>query len=283
MPYLRPHTLDAALARLAERPRRVLCGATDCFAAPALVPGRHEWVDISGIDALRGIVRQGGVVRIGAATTWEAITQAAWLPVALRDAAAGVGSRQIRVQGTIGGNLCHASPVADGLPPLLSLDANVELASVRGVRHLPLHDFVLGSHRTALMADELLMAVTFPLPAASERTAFVKCTNRDGMVLAVVSAAVRLRMADDDTLAIAAISIGGASEVPLRMPALEAALAGRPRRELDATVADASLAALSPIDDCRATAVHRMDLARLALARAISHCIEESAHDDSAH
>lgn len=282
MLYLRPHTIDAALARLAERPRRVLCGATDCFAAPALVPGRHEWVDISGIDALRGIARQGGIVRIGAATTWETIVQAAWLPVALRDAAVGVGSRQIRVQGTIGGNLCHASPVADGVPPLLALDAWVELASARGVRQLPLRDFVLGSHRTALMADELLVAVTFALPAAPERTAFVKCTNRDGMALAVVSTAVRLRMADDGTLTSAAIAVGGASEVPLRMPALEAALAGRPRHELAAVVADASLAALSPIDDCRATAVHRIDLARLAIARAISHCIEESAHDDSA-
>ncbi|PLP97255.1 FAD binding domain-containing protein [Cupriavidus pauculus] len=282
MHYLRPHTIDAALARLAERPRRVLCGATDCFAAPALVPGRHEWVDISSIDALRGIARHDGIVRIGAATPWETIVQSTWLPVALRDAAAGVGSRQIRVQGTLGGNLCHGSPVADGMPPLLALDAEVELASLRGVRRLPLRDFVLGSHRTALAADELLVAVTFALPAVPARTAFVKCTNRDGMALAVVSAAVRVRMADDDTLASAAIAVGGASEVPLRMTALEAALVGRPRRELAAVVADASLTVLSPIDDCRATAVHRIDLARLAIARAVGQCLQESARDDSA-
>ncbi|WP_066740224.1 xanthine dehydrogenase family protein subunit M [Cupriavidus sp. D384] len=281
MHYLRPHTIDAALTRLAERPRRVLCGATDCFAAPALVPGRHEWVDISGIDALRGIARHGGGVRMGAATTWEAIVQATWLPVALRDAAASIGSRQIRVQGTVGGNLCHGSPVADGVPPLLALDAEVELASVRGVRRLPLRDFVLGGHRTVLAADELLVAVAFALPAVTERTAFVKYTNRDGMALAVVSAAVRLRMADDGTLASAAIVVGGASAVPLRMASLEASLAGRPRCELAAVVADASLAVLSPIDDCRATAAHRIDLARLAIARAVGHCIEESGHDDS--
>lgn len=277
MQYLRPHTIDAALARLAERPRRVLCGATDCFAVPALVPGRHEWLDISSIDALRGIARHDGIVRIGAATTWDAVVQCTWLPVALRDAAAGVGSRQIRIQGTLGGNLCHGSPVADGVPPLLALDAEVELASVRGVRRLPLRDFALGSHRTALAADELLVAVTFAQPAERERTAFVKCTNRDGMALAVVSAAVRLRMADDDTLASAAIAVGGASAVPLRMTTLEASLAGRPRRELAGAVARASLAGLSPIDDCRATAVHRIDMARLAIARAAGHCIGEPA------
>lgn len=282
MHYLRPHTVEAALAGLAERPRRIVCGATDCFAQPALVPARYEWMDISGIDALRGIACHDGTVRIGAATTWQAIAQTAWLPVALREAAAGVGSRQIRIQGTIGGNLCHASPVADGVPPLLVLGATVELASVRGVRRMPLGDFLLDRYRTALAPDELLVAITFRQSGEHDHTAFMKCTNRDGMALAVVSAAVHLRMASGDTLVEASVAVGGASPVPLRLPALETALAGRAVSELASVIEAASLTALTPIDDCRATAAHRLHLARLAITRAVNLCIEESGHDAAA-
>jgi len=165
MDYFRAPTVQEALAKLAEEPRRrVICGATDAFADISLVPARSAWVDISRIDALRRIERCDGWARIGAASSWESIARTAWLPAALRDAAAAVGSLQIRLQGSIGGNLCHASPVADGVPPLLSLDAQVELASVRGVRRLPLQEFLLGSGRIALKADELLVAVLFALP-----------------------------------------------------------------------------------------------------------------------
>lgn len=283
MDYFRAPTVQEALAKLAEEPRRrVICGATDAFADISLVPARSAWVDISRIDALRRIERCDGWARIGAASSWESIARTAWLPAALRDAAAAVGSLQIRLQGSIGGNLCHASPVADGVPPLLSLDAQVELASVRGVRRLPLQEFLLGSGRIALKADELLVAVLFALPSEADRTAFVKCTNRDGSALAVVSAAVRLRMSAVNTIEAAAVAVGGASEVPLRMPALEASLQGRRAEALRDVIEGASLAALTPIDDCRATAVHRTHLARIGIMRALTHCIEEAAHGVSA-
>jgi CO/xanthine dehydrogenase FAD-binding subunit len=283
MNYLRAHTLDEALETLAGVPApRVVCGATDAFADIALVPSRSAWVDISRIDALRGIEQRDGVVRIGAANTWERIAQTPWLPAVLTEAAACVGARQIRVQGTIGGNLCHASPVADGVPPLLALDARVELASVRGTRRLPLAEFLLGSHRTALEADELLVAVLFAQPRAHDRTSFVKCTNRDGQAIAVVSAAAHLRMSADGTIEAAAVAVGGASEVALRLSALEATLAGRRCEHLADAVGAASVAELSPIDDCRATAPHRLHLAQLAVARAFNACIEENARGASA-
>jgi len=277
MNYLRPRSVDAAVAQLAARPARVVCGATDCFADPALVPGGVEWIDITGIETLRGMTCHDGVARIGAAVTWEAIAQTAWMPVALRDAAAGVGSRQIRVQGTLGGNLCHASPLADGAPPLLALDAEVELASVRGVRRMPLRDFLLGRRRTALASDELLVDIVFTLPGERHRTAFVKCTNRDGMALAVVSAAVHLCMRHDATVESAAICVGGASDVPLRIHGLETALTRQHGRELAGIIGGAALAELSPIDDVRATAAHRIDLSRLAIQRAVRFCLEEFA------
>jgi CO/xanthine dehydrogenase FAD-binding subunit len=282
MNYFRAQTIEEVLDRLARHPRpRIVCGATDAFADAGLVPASSEWVDISRIDALRGIERRDGVARIGAASTWEAIARTAWLPVALTEAAASVGSRQIRVQGTLGGNLCHASPVADGVPPLLALDAHVELASMRGLRRLSLADFLRGSRQTALSPDELLVAISFALPCAEDRTAFIKCTNRDGAAIAVVSAAVRLRVSAGDTLEAAAVAVGGASAIALRMRALEVSLSGRRRADVAGAIRAASLAELSPIDDCRATASHRIYLARLAVLRAFRCCIEESANGAS--
>ncbi|RQR49557.1 molybdopterin dehydrogenase [Burkholderia sp. Bp9140] len=282
MNYLRANTIEEVLFALAAQPRpRIVCGATDAFADIGLVPARSAWVDISRVDALRCIEQCGGLTRIGAASTWETIARTAWLPAALTAAAATVGPRQIRVQGTIGGNVCHASPVADGIPALLALDACVELASVRGVRRLPLAEFLPGSRQTALHPDELLVAVRFEQPRAHERTSFVKCTNRDGAALAVVSAAARLRLRADGTLEAAAVAVGGASGVARRMRVLEAALAGKRCGELAGVIAAAPLAELSPVDDCRATALHRIHLARLAITRAFTCCIQENAHGAS--
>ncbi len=286
MSYLRARTLDEVLGVLAQPgQRRIVCGATDVYADAALVPANCAWVDISGIDALRGIERRDDTIRVGAACTWEAIAQEGGLPRALTQAAASVGSRPIRIQGTIGGNLCHASPVADGIPPLLALGAYVELASVRGVRRLPLSEFLLGGRRTALCADEVLVAVAFALPrsASVHRTAFVKCANRDGSALAVVSAAVSLYLSEQQTIDAAAVAVGGASKVALRTYSLEALLMGRRFgfEVLTDCVETASFEELSPIDDCRATASHRMHLARVAVRHAIGCCIEEGAHGAS--
>ncbi|MDR0246301.1 MAG: FAD binding domain-containing protein [Burkholderia sp.] len=282
MNYLRANTIEDVLGRLAAQPRpRIVCGATDVFADSGLVPARSAWLDISRVDALRGIEQRGGMIRIGAATPWDVIVRATGLPAALTAAAASVGPRQIRVQGTIGGNVCHASPVADGIPALLALDASVELASLRGVRRVPVAGFVLGSRRTALQADELLVAVLLAPRRVQDRTSFVKCTNRDGAAIAVVSAAVHLHVGADGRVAAAAVAVGGASGMALRLPALEAALAGRRCDELAGVIDAHPLAELSPIDDCRATALHRIHLARLAVTRAFTCCIEENARGAS--
>ncbi|OED18984.1 molybdopterin dehydrogenase [Burkholderia sp. A2] len=282
MNYVRAHTLDEVLGALAAQPRpRIVCGATDAFADIGLVPARSAWLDISRVDALRGIELNNGVARIGAAATWDTIARTTWLPVALTDAAASIGPRQIRVQGTIGGNVCHASAVADGIPALLALDASVELASVRGMRRLPLAEFLLGNHRTALDADELLVALLFARPRAHARTSFIKCTNRDGAAIAVVSAAAQLRVGAAGAIEAAAVAVGGASAVARRMQVLENALTGRRRDELAGVLATSPLDELSPADDCRATALHRLHLARLAITRAFTCCIEENARGAS--
>jgi CO/xanthine dehydrogenase FAD-binding subunit len=318
MNYLHAPSLDEALAALGRHPRRVICGGTDAYADPSGRASADGWLDISRLAELRGIEVRDGMLRIGAATTWDEIDRAPQQPAALglhdslhgslhdsppdslpnslREAARQIGSRQIRVAGSIGGNLCHAAPAADGVPPLLTLDARVELASTRGVRQLPLDQFLLGRRRTALQADELLTAVLIPalvpalapapvparVPAhvpshvATERTAFIKCANRDGTALAVVSAAVRLRWNDSGVLSRAHIAIGSASEVPVRLRGLEMVLEGARPESLSRLIRETPNPELSPIDDVRGSASLRRHLARIAVERACARCAKEA-------
>jgi len=272
MNYLRARSLDDALAALARGPRRIVCGATDAYAQGGGAVSGAPWLDISGIDALRGITASGSTLRIGAAVTWDCIDQCDQVPAALREAARTVGSRQIRWRGSLGGNLCHASPVADGIPPLLALEARVELASSRGRRQLPLSEFVLGRQRTALLADELLVGILVELPGPAERTAFIKLAQRDASAIAVVAAAVRLRWRDDQTLASAVIAVGGASEVALRLRGLESLLEGAPREAIAPLIAEAPMPELSPVDDRRGSAALRHHWTRVAVRRACARC-----------
>ena len=164
---VRPESLAEATSLLAARDYTILSGGTDVF--PALVdrPPPAAMLDVSHLPEIRGISRRDGAIRIGGATTWSEII-AAPLPRAfdaLKAAAREVGSVQIQNRGTIAGNLCNASPAADGVPPLLALDAEVELVSSCGTRRLALADFILGNRRTALAPDEILSAILVPEPA----------------------------------------------------------------------------------------------------------------------
>ncbi len=195
--YWRPATLDEALRIRAETGARALAGATDILPARANAatwdaPPDEDWLDLSALQALRGVAREGGTWRIGALTTWAALRDDDALPPglrALRQAAAQVGGRQVQARGTLGGNLCNASPAADGVPPLLLLEASVELASQRGVRVLPLRGFILGNRRTALAADEVLAAVLVPAERAAVPSAFAKLGARAHLVISIAMVA----------------------------------------------------------------------------------------------
>ena len=214
-----------------------------------------------------------GHLRIGACTPWAAIRDAALPPAcdALRAAAAEVGGRQIQTAGTIGGNLCNASPAADGVPPLLALDAEVELAAATGRRRLPLAAFLRDVRLTARRPDEILTAVLLPEAALAGRSAFLKLGARAYLVISIAMVAVRLAVADGRVTA-AALAVGACGPVATRLPAIEARLIGAPA---DARLADRIAtaevaAALRPIDDIRATAAYRAEAAAELLRRAVS-------------
>ncbi|MFQ3623573.1 MAG: FAD binding domain-containing protein [Acetobacteraceae bacterium] len=268
--YLRPGTLDEALAALAAAPRTVLAGGTDHYPARVGRSVEEELVDVTAIGELRGVGTTETGWRFGAATTWTELIGAELPPLfdGLKAAAREVGGLQIQNTGTLGGNLCNASPAADGTPNWLALGAEVELASASGTRRLPVERFVLGNRRTARRADELVVAIHVPRPRGPARGTFRKLGARRYLVIGIVSVAAVAEFAPDGTIATARIAVGAASPAPVRLAALEARLAGA--RPDPALVREDDLAALSPIDDVRGTADYRRDAARTLVRRALA-------------
>jgi len=272
MRYARPRSIDEALHLMAERPWRVLAGGTDFYPSQGTRPVRDDVLDIGALDGLRGLSRTDGYLVIGARTTWSDVVQADLHPGldALKLAAREVGSVQIQNAGTVAGNLCNASPAADGVPPLLAVDAEVELSSLRGVRHLKLADFLQGNRKTARGVDELVTAIRIPDGALQGRSHFAKLGARRYLVISIAMVAVRLIFDDAGRIAHAAVAVGACSAVAQRLGDLEHALIGAAgEAEIDAIVRNADLAALSPIDDVRASADYRRAAARETVRRTL--------------
>ena len=273
MSYLAPRSLGEALEALGSGGVRVLAGGTDLYPALRDRPVTFPVLDIGRIAELRGIARTAdGGWRIGAATTWTDVINAA-LPDAfdgLKAAAREVGSIQIQNAGTVGGNLCNASPAADGVPPLLTLDAAVELASVRGNRVLPLAEFVTGVRTTARQPDELLTAVLVPPQPEAACAAFRKLGSRRYLVISIAMVATLVVADATGRIADARIAVGACSPVARRLPALERTLRGQPVAAAAAQVRPEHLAPLAPIDDVRASAAYRLHAVAVLLRRALS-------------
>ena len=192
--YLRPTTLSEAVHSLAASGGNILSGGTDFFPALGERAITGTVVDISGVGELRGIALEQGYVRIGGLTTWTQLI-AAPLPRcfdALKAAAREIGSVQIQNRGTVAGNLCNASPAADSVPPLLALDAEVELVSSAGTRRVPLADFITGNRKTARQPDEILSNVLVPRAVDNAASVFLKLGARRYLVISIAMVAVVL-------------------------------------------------------------------------------------------
>jgi CO/xanthine dehydrogenase FAD-binding subunit len=249
-----------------------LCGGTDVFPAHAGRAVTRPVVDLSGIAALKGITETPEGFRFGAATSWSMIAKATLPPAfdALKSAAREVGSIQIQNRGSLGGNLCNASPAADGVPPLLALDASVELAARDGRRMLALSSFITGYRSTALRQGEIVTAVIVPKPMANARSAFVKLGARRYLVISILVAAAVIEKDEAGRIVKAAVAVGAASPVAQRLAELEQELRGAgPGERPSACVAAHHLAGLSPISDVRASDAYRREAAIALVGEAL--------------
>jgi CO/xanthine dehydrogenase FAD-binding subunit len=253
---LTPGSLEEALASKAERPDAVpIQGGTDVMVELNFDRARPPaLLNLNEVAELRGWSRDNGTLRLGSGLTYTEAMELREPLRALAEASRTVGGPQIRNRGTIGGNLGTASPAGDALPPLLVYGAEVELASERGERTVPLRDFIVGPKRNALEGDELILAVR--LPAPGPRQTFMKVGPRNAMVIAVVSLALLVDGGE------ARASFGSAGPVP-------GLVTGPVDDDLPERVAEAA----SPIDDVRGSARYRRHALRVLTQRALDRCL----------
>ena len=274
--YLRPQSMNEALSYLAETRATIAAGCTDLFAATGRRDLTGPVLDVTAIEGLRGITASGAGLSFGAATTWGDVIRADLPPAfdMLKEAAREVGSVQIQNAGTIAGNICNASPAADGVPCLVALDAQVTLASQSGTRVLPLAGFLTGPRQTDLRADEMVVSIDVPGSAMSGRSRFLKLGARRYLVISIAMVAVRLTV-EAGKVRDVAIGVGACGPVARRMAALEEALLGRSVGDMDMDMRDLVTEgmvapALAPIDDIRAAAGYRTHAAVELIRRALA-------------
>ena len=277
--YLQPKTLDDALTALAAKPYVLLAGGTDLYPARVGRPFDDDVLDISRLDSLHGISEQDDHFRIGALTSWTELIAADLPPIfdGLKLAAREVGGIQIQNAGTIAGNICNASPAADGVPPLLTLNAELELAASRGTSIVPVEKFIINNRQTRRAQDEIVTAIRVPRPANATTSTFLKLGARRYLVISIAMVAAVLERAEDGSVAAIRIAVGSCSAKAQRLRLLERALIGQPVSPALAAIAEPShLSRLAPIDDVRGTAEYRLDAALTLVRRALTRLGEGS-------
>ncbi len=273
MRYFAPIELQDAIRLRQETGFPILAGGTDLYPSMENGAAIDGVIDITRIEALRGPIRYDtDALVIPALTTWSELIGAELPPqfTCVKQAAAEVGGRQIQNAGTVGGNICNASPAADGVTALLALDSSVVLEGMRGERCMPLAAFIHGNRRIALSRDEVVTAVRVPILSGRHASTFKKLGARRYLVISIVMAAVLIEFDEHARVRKVGVAIGACADRVLRLPAVEQSLLG-----LDAAAVarfelpDAAFAPITPIDDIRGTAVYRRHAAKALVKEAL--------------
>ncbi|HKI99711.1 MAG TPA: xanthine dehydrogenase family protein subunit M [bacterium] len=274
--YHAPGTVAEAVALMRADPAhsRYLAGGTDLYLAlEHRLPDVHTVIDLKQIPELDGIgVGPGTAWRIGALTRMADIEHHPDLRArfpALCAAAAVVGGPPVRNRATLGGNLCNASPAADTATPLLALAATVSVADGDSEHSLPLAELARGPRETTLAPGAIVTAIGLPAPAPRSGNAFARLT-RSAMDIALVNAAAAVVLDEDGRAESVTVALGAVGPTVILVSELDAALAGKPLDDeaLDEVRAQAEAAA-RPIDDVRASAGYRAEMAGVLAARAV--------------
>ncbi len=273
MAYYVPTTCEEAYKVLSEMDCKIIAGCTDFF--PSLKSGERpeNLLDISRIETLRGVSQQRNGWRIGAAATWSDLI-ATPLPPAfdgLKLAAREIGSVQIQNAATVVGNICNASPAADGIPPLLTLDAILEIGRIDGQRRTPLEEFVTDSRKIDLAPDELVTAIIIPNLDLEMQSNFFKLGSRTYLVISIVMVAIAIVMREK-IITDLRVAVGSCSPTSVRLPAVEKFLTGQSLDAVKAMQFPLNLfKRLSPISDIRASKEYRLTVVPELCRRLILH------------
>jgi CO/xanthine dehydrogenase FAD-binding subunit len=270
-PVVSPSSLAEAYAYLDAGSYRPIAGGTDVMVQleADVADPPAAMLDLWGLDELRGVRYDGYEVSIGALATYTELRASpvirANLP-ALEEAAATVGAAQIQNRGTIGGNICNASPAGDTLPVLLAVDATFDAGSSAGVRPIPANEFWTGYRETALRDDELLLRIRFGVER-SRRTRFRKVGTRAAQAISKVVVALSYRQ-DGDVWRDVRLALGSVAATTVRATRTEAVLEGQAPSDALAEEAAATLAdEIQPIEDVRSTAEYRRSVSARVVHR----------------
>jgi carbon-monoxide dehydrogenase medium subunit len=271
--YAEPRTVEEALSLLdgSEEKTRVVAGGTDLLVQMKMgkiVLG--HLVSLARIPGLRYLIVDRGL-RIGALTSFRQIEKEAVIRekyTALYEAARSVTSVQIKHMGTLGGNLCNASPAADSAPALLVLAAEVKLATRKGERQVPVDQFFAGPGETILTTNELLIEVEVPEVLPGTGSAFLKM-GRISADLAKVSVAAMI-VREGEVIQGCRIAMGSVAKTPLRMLETERVLIGKEwNDDLIDRAGDHASQEIEPITDIRSTAGYRRELTKVLVRDAL--------------
>lgn len=262
---LRPTTIDDALTRLADPAVHPIAGGTDLLLDLARGgPGSDvELLDLNGIAELRGITVTADRVTLGALTTHNEVVahpELRRVALPLAQACLEIGSPQLRNRATVAGNIATASPANDTISALLALDASVVLRSTDSERTVALDDFFTGFRSTDLQLGELITAIEFLPMGPNTAGMWVKLGNRAAQAISVVHLAATVTRNNLDEVNDARLTIGSVAARVVRLPEVEAMLIGDRLTDGAITAAgEAVAAAVSPIDDVRATGEYRTE------------------------
>ena len=276
---LTPSTIAEAIKMKLDTGGKFLAGGTDILVAMHSGKERYETlIDIKGIDELKGFKTDGGLV-IGALTPHRVLEMSSIVKeryTALFEGCSHVGSSQIRVRGTVGGNICNAAPSADSIGPLLVFDAECVIAGAGGERRTPLCEFFTGPGKTALGEGELLKSIIVSEPAVGSGSAYTKYTRRNAMDLALFGVSCCIAL-NGGIIKAARIALTTAAPTPMRATDAEAFLVGKaPEEAVLKKAAELSAAQARPRSSWRSSAEFRKTLAKELTARTISLAAERA-------
>ena len=269
---LRPRTLVGALEALNTLElAQPIAGGTDLIPTFRDLGCKPKYlIDLSLIQELSGIHEEEGFLNIGATTTHSQILSSKLVEEkvkALHEACRWIGSVQIRNRGTIGGNICNASPAADTATPLLVHAAEAHIASLNDTRWIPIQDMFAGPKVTVLEPNELLIELRLPIVNGAG-SSFHRIGRRKGFTLSVVNTAAYLER-DSDKVKEIRIALGSIAPTPLTVQRLDEHSGKKMNESFMDKVIEICLEQIKPIDDVRGTAEYRRDMTLVLVRRAL--------------
>jgi len=275
--YFAPQKIEEALEILSEYGKeiKVIAGGTDLLIQYYdRLYEINDWLDLKNIKELKDIRINKNQMEIGAMVTHTQLEKSEdikkYFPV-LSQAAADIGSPQIRNRGTVGGNIINASPAGDLLAPLMAYDAQFKLLSLQRESLISAEEFFIGPKKTILEPAQLLIQIILPLPPEKTYSCWIKIGKRKALIIATITLALVVEMAEDNkTVKDVKTCLGSVAPTPIEIKEIREKMIGKKFSELDFNQLGQIVEdKISPIDDIRGTREYRKDVAKNIMINAL--------------